>query len=82
MSTRLRILLTWPRRALDWLCQGRPDYEAFKHRRSSPSHRARRTRALYVWAGASLLMLICPSPGCLLTAGLIATFVSFTLLDG
>jgi hypothetical protein len=36
---------------------------------------------LYVWLGAALLMLLCPGPSCVIPLILIATFVSFALLD-
>jgi hypothetical protein len=82
MSLSISRITAWPRRALEWLCSGRPDYEAFKRRKSTPGHRAKRGLCLYVWGGAALLMLLCPSAGCIVTFILIATFVSFSLLDG
>lgn len=74
-------IIGWPRRAIRWLCSGRADYRAFQRRKSSSAHRARRTLCLYVWAGAAALMLLCPSPGCVITFMLIATLISFALLD-
>jgi hypothetical protein len=71
----------WPHRAIDWLCSGRADYAAFRSRKATPAHRARRTLCLLVWSLAAILMLLCPSPGCILAFILIATFVSFSLLD-
>ncbi|RKT43928.1 hypothetical protein [Thiocapsa rosea] len=71
----------WPHRAIDWLCSGRSDYVAFQSRKATPAHRARRTLCLFVWSGAAVLMLLCPSPGCVATFILIATFVSFSVLD-
>ncbi|EGV18098.1 hypothetical protein [Thiocapsa marina] len=71
----------WPQRVIDWLCSGRADYAAFQRRKATSAHRAGRTLCLLVWSGAAILMLLCPSPGCVATFVLIATFVSFTLLD-
>ncbi|WP_296809665.1 hypothetical protein [Thiocapsa sp.] len=71
----------WPHRAIHWLCSGRADYTAFQRRKATPAHRARRSLCLAVWSGAAILMLLCPSAGCVATFILIATFVSFSLLD-
>jgi hypothetical protein len=74
-------LTDWPRRFLDWLCEGREDYRTFQQRKTTRAYRANRTLCLLVWAGAALLLLVCGSGGCLLTIGLVATFVCFALLD-
>ncbi len=71
----------WPRRALDWLCEGRSDYRAFKERRRSQAYRRNRAACLYTWALAAGLLLICGSAACLLSFALIATLICFTLLD-
>jgi hypothetical protein len=71
----------WPHCVIHWLCSGRADYVAFQRRKATPAHRARRTLCLFVWSGAAVLMLLCPSAGCIATFILIATFVSFSLLD-
>jgi hypothetical protein len=74
-------IVGWPHRAVHWLCSGRADYVSFQRRKATSAHRARRTLCLFVWSGAAVLMLLCPSPGCVATFILIATFVSFSLLD-
>jgi len=71
----------WPRRLLDWLCEGRPDYQAFQRRRRSRAYRANRTICLLIWAAAAALLLVCGSGSCLLTIGLMATFLCFAMLD-
>jgi hypothetical protein len=79
-QTNLR-LAELPRRALDWLCEGRSDYRAFQERKRTRVHRRNRATCLYTWAGAAGLLLICGSTGCLITLGLIATLICFTVLD-
>jgi hypothetical protein len=74
-------LTDWPRRFLDWLCAGREDYRSFQQRKATRVYRANRNLCLLVWAGAALLLLVCGSGGCLLTIGLVATFICFALLD-
>jgi hypothetical protein len=74
-------LSDWPRRALDWLCEGRSDYRAFRERRRSRAYRHNRTLCLYAWALAAGLLLVCGDVGCLLTLALIATLVCFAMLD-
>lgn len=74
-------LSDWPRRALDWLCAGRSDYRSFQERKRTRVYRHNRAFCLYVWAGAAALLLICGGPGCLLTIGLVATLICFTLMD-
>ncbi|WP_296696768.1 hypothetical protein [Thiocapsa sp. UBA6158] len=74
-------IVGWPQRAIHWLCSGRADYTDFQRRKATPTHRTRRTLCLFVWSGAAVLMLLCPSPGCIATLVLIATFASFSLLD-
>jgi hypothetical protein len=74
-------LRCWPRRVLDWLCDGREDYRAFQQRRESRTYRANRNICLSIWAIAALLLLVCGSAGCLLSIGLVATFLCFAMLD-
>jgi hypothetical protein len=81
MPSPISQIAEWPRRVIHWLCSGRADYTAFQRRKATPAHRARRTLCLFVWSGAAILMLLCPSPGCVATFILVATFVSFLLLD-
>lgn len=66
---------------MHWLCGDRADYAGFQRRKLTPAHRARRMLCLFVWSGAAILMPLCPRPGCVLILILIATFVSFSLLD-
>jgi len=70
-----------PRRALDWLCEGRSDYKAFQQRKRTRVYRRNRTACLLAWAGAAALLLICGATSCLITLSLIATLICFTLLD-
>ena len=77
-SSRLSAL---PRQALDWLCAGRSDYQAFQQRKRTRVYRRNRTACLYTWAGAAGLLLVCGATSCLIMFGLIATLICFTLLD-
>jgi hypothetical protein len=70
-----------PRRALDWLCAGRSDYQAFQQRKRTRVYQRNRTGCLVAWSGAAGLLLICGATSCLITFGLIATLICFTLLD-
>jgi hypothetical protein len=74
-------LAAWPRRFLDWLCEGRADYQAFKERRRSRAYRANRSICLLIWAVAAALLLVCGSGGCLVSIGLVATLLCFSVLD-
>lgn len=78
MRTRLA---AWPRRILDWLCEGRADYQAFQQRKGTRTYRANRTTCVLIWAGAAALLAVCGSAGCLVTLGLIATLLCFAILD-
>lgn len=71
----------WPRRLLDWLCAGRADYRNFRERREQPGYLARKRRCKNVWIGAGLLMLLHPVPEMVIALGLLAAFISFSLLD-
>ena len=71
----------WPRRVADWLCGDREDYQAFQRRKATRPYRARRKACLWVWLVAAGLMLVCPAPACVLTLILLATLLSFTILD-
>ncbi len=74
-------LLHWPRRLLDWLCEGRADYREFKARQASRAHKANQSTCLIIWLIAAGLLLLCGATGCLLTFGLVATLLCFTVLD-
>lgn len=78
--TRVR-LSALPRRLLDWLCAGRSDYRDFQQRRRTRIYQSNRAVCLYTWSGAAGVLLICGSPGCLITVGLLATLICFTVLD-
>jgi hypothetical protein len=71
----------WPRKALDWLCAGRADYEAFKFRRHTRRHRILRGRCKNVWIMAGVAILLNPAPGFILSISLFATVLSFAVLD-
>lgn len=74
-------LAAWPRRLLDWLCNGREDYRAFRRRRATRVYRANRMACLGVWSVSAGLMLVCGGGGCLVTLVLVATFLCFAMLD-
>jgi hypothetical protein len=74
-------LAAFPRRILDWLCDGRADYREFRHRRATKAYRANRAICLGVWLVGAGLMLVCGGGGCLLTILLVATLICFALLD-
>lgn len=70
-----------PRRLLDWLCAGRADYRAHQIRREQVGYLARKRLCKNVWIGAGLLMLLNPLPGIVIGLALLATFISFSILD-
>lgn len=74
-------LTSWPRRFLDWLCAGREDYREFRERKATRAYKANQGTCLIVWLIAALLLLACGAAGCLLTFGLVATLICFSLLD-
>lgn len=70
-----------PRALLDWLCAGRADYAAFQRRKRTPEYRARKRLCKNIWIGAGLLMVLQPTLPIIGTLGLLATFLSFAILD-
>lgn len=70
-----------PRAILDWLCAGRADYAAFQERKRTPLYRARKRLCKNIWIGAGLLMLLHPTLPVIGALGLLATLLSFTILD-
>jgi len=74
-------LAAWPRRLLDWLCDGRADYREFKQRKATRVYRANRIICLGVWSVGAGLMLVCGAGGCLVTIVLVATLLCFAVLD-
>ena len=70
-----------PRAFLDWLCAGRADYAAFQARKRTPFYRARKRTCKNLWIGAGLVMLIHPTLPFVAVIALLATFLSFTILD-
>jgi hypothetical protein len=81
MAPQRHPLSGWPRRFLDWLCEGRADYREFRQRRETRAYKNNQVQCLITWLGAAGLMLLCAGAGCLLLVGLIATLICFTLLD-
>ena len=71
----------WPRLVLDWLCGGRDDYREFRERKASETYRVRRSWCGYVWIGAGGLMLLYPAMPFVVSAALVATFLSLMILD-
>lgn len=71
----------WLRAALDWLCGGRADYEAFRSRRRSRQYRTRKRWCKHLWIGAGGLMILEPNLAFVLVVALTTTFLSFALLD-
>ena len=71
----------WPRRVVDWLCSGREDYQVFQRRKATRAYQAKRKLCLWIWLVAASLMLACPAGGCVLTLLLVATLLSFAVLD-
>lgn len=70
-----------PRAFLDWLCAGRADYAEFQARRRTPLYRARKRICKNIWIGAGLIMVLHPTPAVIGTLSLLATLISFTILD-
>jgi hypothetical protein len=81
MPTQRHPLTDLPRRLLDWLCEGRADYREFQRRKASRAYKTNQSICLIIWLIAALLLLVCGTAGCLLTLGLVATFLCFSLLD-
>lgn len=71
----------WPRKAVDWLCAGRADYEAFRYRKRTRRHRILRGRCKNVWIIAGVAMLLNPAPSFILSMSLVAAVLSFAVLD-
>jgi hypothetical protein len=81
MAPQRHPLTRWPRRLLDWLCEGRADYREFQQRKATRAYQANQNTCLIVWSIAAVLLLICGATGCLLTFGLVAALVCFSVLD-
>ena len=69
------------RRFLDLLCAGRSDYRTFQHRKAGGSYRRQRDLCRWLWILAGLLMVWQPYLQFMLVVTMIATFLSFALLD-
>lgn len=70
-----------PRALLDWLCAGRQDYAAFQERKRSRLYVARKRVCKNIWIGAGVLMLLHPTLPVIGALSLLATLLSFTILD-
>lgn len=81
MSGRRPPIVEWPRWVVAWLCSGRQDYQAFQRRKASRHYRAKRRRCLWLWLGAATLLLACPGGACVVTVLLVATLLSFAVLE-
>jgi len=64
-----------------WLRQGRIDLDAMQQRRQTAAYRQRLQRAKVLWIGAGLCMALNPELPFILLVGLIATLLSFAMLD-
>lgn len=71
----------WPRRAQDWLCAGREDYELFRERRATTRHYLLRQRCKNIWILAGIAMMLNPAPSVLLVMTLLSSLLSFAILD-
>ena len=74
-------IVEWPRRVVDWLCGDREAYQPFQRRKASRPYRARRRLCLWIWLGAACLLLVCPGGACVLIVLLVATLLSFAVLE-
>jgi hypothetical protein len=74
-------LQAWSRKAVDWLCAGREDYELFRLRRDTQRHRVLRQRCKNIWIVAGVAMMLNPVPGVMLVMTLVASLLSFAILD-
>ncbi|MCG6940279.1 MAG: hypothetical protein LJE69_03395 [Thiohalocapsa sp.] len=81
MPSQRHSLCNWPRRFLDWLCEGRADYREFQQRKATRAYQVNQGLCLIVWLVAALLLLLCGGTVCLVTFALVATFLCFSLLD-
>lgn len=79
---RLSDLAKTPRRLLDWFCAGHPDYDAHRARQRKPGYRNRKTLCTGTWIAAGVVMLAKPAAPVIVTCVLLATFLSFAILDG
>lgn len=69
------------KKAFDWLRTGRADLEASHRRRLTPGYRARQRKIKWLWLVAGLMMLLYPELPFVVTVALVATFLSFGILD-
>jgi hypothetical protein len=81
MATPRSSIIEIPRRIIHWLCSGREDYREFERRKRERRYRSGRALCVWVWLGAALIMLLCPGINCVITILLVATFLSFAILD-
>ena len=81
MTPQRHPLTCWPRRFLDWLCEGRADYREFQRRKATRAYKANQGACLVIWLVAALLLLFCGAAGCLLTFALVAMLLCFSVLD-
>jgi hypothetical protein len=69
------------RAALDWLCDGRADYRAFRERRGTRCYKKRRGWCVWIWIGAGLIMIVFPGIETIFVVILATTLLCFMLLD-
>ena len=69
------------RAALDWLCEGRADYRAFRERRATRSYDTRRGWCVWLWIAAGLVMIAYPSIDIIFMLTLVTTLICFLLID-
>lgn len=81
MPRKLPRIHRWPRAFLDWLCAGRADYQAFQARRQTRRYCRMRGICKSIWIVAGLFMLAIPTAAFVIFVSLVATFLSFALLE-
>ncbi|MCV6610087.1 MAG: hypothetical protein OIF55_04870 [Amphritea sp.] len=64
-----------------WMQNREPDKRHFHRRRLTPVYRRKRRKVAALWTAAGLLMLLIQAPSFIISASLLTTFISFSLLD-
>lgn len=69
------------RAALDWLCDGRADYRAFREKQITRGYKRRRGWCIWIWISAGLAMIAFPTIETIFVVTLATTLICFMLLD-
>jgi len=64
-----------------WLFQTQPDAEHFHRRRFTPKYRSKQRIVWYLWGAVALLVIFIPAVPIAVFSFLLASFLSFAILD-